>query len=256
MAAVGGDYSVEVSENARITASNDNAIFSLKATISGNSIVEAKENAIAIYIYGGAMSNGIVRVEDQAQVIAANNYAISVCNDIVYSNLYFSGGVIFAFGNKISDVIDASDFYNQGIILAWDKEAGNTNYQFHSTDDIFVSPESATAYWDIQGSKFGISYAKGENTGFIPLDVNVLSVKESGLPKIVVYPNPTNGQFTISCDKIIESIELYDPLGKKVFAETPKVNIVKINTELHQGLYIYRAILQDGATCFGKIVAE
>jgi len=74
--------------------------------------------------------------------------------------------------------------------------------------------------------------------------------------KLLIYPNPSNGQFTITCEKVIESIELYDVLGRKVFTDTPKAQSTQISTGLSKGLYMYRAMLQDNTTCSGKILVQ
>ena len=71
-----------------------------------------------------------------------------------------------------------------------------------------------------------------------------------------VYPNPSNGQFTVQSESVIELIEVYDILGKKVYTSTPKVQTAQINTQLPQGLYIYRAVLGDHSVCSGKIVVQ
>jgi len=80
-------------------------------------------------------------------------------------------------------------------------------------------------------------------------------IKKSG-NNVVVYPNPSNGDFTVASENVIESIELYDVLGKNVFSDTPKTQNLQINTHLPQGLYIYRAVLQDGSISSGKIVVQ
>ena len=87
---------------------------------------------------------------------------------------------------------------------------------------------------------------------------NTIGIKENTIykDKLLIYPNPSNGQFTATCEKVIESIELYDVLGKKVFADTPKAQTIRINTNLTKGLYIYRVLLQDNSTCSGKIVIQ
>jgi hypothetical protein len=71
--------------------------------------------------------------------------------------------------------------------------------------------------------------------------------------KLLIYPNPSKGQFTLMSETVIESIELYDMLGKKVFADTPKEQTMQINTRLPQGLYLYRVVLQDNSVSSGKI---
>jgi hypothetical protein len=87
---------------------------------------------------------------------------------------------------------------------------------------------------------------------------NSVDIKENTISnnKLLIYPNPSNGQFIITGEKIIESIELYDMMGKKVFADTPKTQTTQINLNLSQGLYIYRAVLQDQTTQSGKIVVQ
>jgi hypothetical protein len=76
---------------------------------------------------------------------------------------------------------------------------------------------------------------------------------KSKYDKIQIYPNPSNGQFVVSSDKIIEKIELFDVFGRKVFSDVPKTQTTQINTPLPEGLYIYRAMLQDKSICSGKI---
>ena len=219
----------EVSDNAIVSASNNYTIFSYgQVMVSGNSKIEAKKNAIPIYIFGEGNSFGELSVFGQAQVIAANNYAISY-NTGTFS-VRVTGGIAFAYGNNISDVINCTHFTGptgSGIVLAWHKEAGNTNYERFSTTDLFIYPESATAHWDIKGGKQGISYANGENTGFIPIEaVTVLSVYENEPQNIRVYPNPTSGVLNLVQERIengelrIENVEVFDVYGRKVYDES------------------------------------
>jgi hypothetical protein len=74
--------------------------------------------------------------------------------------------------------------------------------------------------------------------------------------KILVYPNPSNGQFTLSSEKAIEHIAVYDLLGKVMYESTPKTTSIQLNTHLPQGLYIYRAVLEDKSVCAGKVVVQ
>jgi hypothetical protein len=72
----------------------------------------------------------------------------------------------------------------------------------------------------------------------------------------LIYPNPSNGQFTVTGESVIETIELYDILGKKVFSDTPKMQTTQINVQLSKGLYIYRVTLEDHTTRCGKIAVQ
>ena len=74
--------------------------------------------------------------------------------------------------------------------------------------------------------------------------------------KFLLYPNPSNGQFMVKCEKVIERIEIFDMMGRKVFADTPNVQTKQMNTHLPQGFYMYRAILENNAVCSGKIIVQ
>ena len=89
-------------------------------------------------------------------------------------------------------------------------------------------------------------------------DEHITGIKENKTDKgkILVYPNPSNGQFTVACEKVIESIELYDILGKKVFVNTPKTQTTQVNIHLPNGLYIYRVLLNDNSTRSGKMIVQ
>jgi hypothetical protein len=242
---------VEINDNAKVTALNNYTILCDGVTVSGNSIIEAKENAIAIYSTSNQF--GSIDVMDKAQIIAAHNYAIS--NN---TRLSIEGGVAFAYGNDILDVLSKPNFtgpINEGIVLAWNIEASHTNYEMYSTDDIFKLPESATAYWDKKGSQCGISYANGENKGFIPLDVTVeLSVSESMLPDVSIYPNPTTGELRIAVSDeryAVSGTEIFDIYGRKQKAESRRQNgesrIVMDISELQIGVYFVRITTEHGA---------
>jgi len=215
--AIVSEGSVYVSGNAKVSAQNRYAISSnLNVTVSGNSIIEAKNNTIAIYCKWSD-----VEINDQAQVIAANNYAVSY-EDYHYPPV-LNGGLLFAYGKNISDVIDYPYFIEptfSGVVLAWDKAAGNLQYTKFSTKDIFKAPPTATAYWDEKNGKFGISYANNNNTGFIPIDAISLSVSEYSFSKPIVFPNPTTGVIYISSEQADEwtSIEIFDVYGRKLYS--------------------------------------
>jgi hypothetical protein len=124
------------------------------------------------------------------------------------------------------------------------------------TPIIYVNPSATTTYTFIatylecvsESNEITITIVE---EGIVPiLDLD----KNNG--NINLYPNPSNGQFTITSEKIIESFELYDVLGKKVFTNAPKAKTTQISTGLHNGLYIYRAVLQDNSVSSGKIIIQ
>jgi hypothetical protein len=196
---------VEISDNANISAINNNTIVGYQTVlVQNNAIVEAKNNTSAIYLYGeGGGLKGIVEIKDNAQVLAENKYAVT--HNVNDFTLKILGGSVFAYGKDLSDVINDPTFLGTdsiGLVLAWNKEAGNLTYEKSSSEDIFISTEDAVAYWDKKGNLHGIYYENGSNTGFIPIEG--VSVEEVGIAsttlsnQISVYPNPTTGQLRIT----------------------------------------------------------
>ena len=56
-----------------------------------------------------------------------------------------------------------------------------------------------------------------------------------------VYPNPTKEYWKLTAKEIINSIELYDAIGRKVLYLTPKSETSEINaTLLANGVYILK----------------
>jgi hypothetical protein len=253
--AVATSGAVVISENAQVIANDHAAVYDSRnlTLCDRGKIISTKNFAI-----GSSTGDMEIEIKDNSQVIANASCAIFLPYN--KRTVTVSGGLVFAHTNAISNVIGPTAFAGpsgNGIILAWDKAAGNTTYELNTATDISKLPKSATAFWDTIDTQHGISYANGENTGFIPLEVTVeLSVSESPLSNLSIYPNPSNGQFVVSCNKTIESFELYDAVGRKVFTETPKTESTQINIQLPQGLYIYRAVLQDHAVCSGKVVVQ
>jgi len=64
-----------------------------------------------------------------------------------------------------------------------------------------------------------IYYTFGENTGFIPLTVSVLSINERSLSNLNLYPNPTTGELKIDNGELtINNIEVFDIYGRKILS--------------------------------------
>ena len=69
----------------------------------------------------------------------------------------------------------------------------------------------------------------------------VLSVNTFITPSLKIFPNPTHGSFTISSQKVIDKIEIYDVLGQFVMVLEPKTKQTEIAaSELKSGIYFAR----------------
>ncbi|WP_304508017.1 S-layer homology domain-containing protein [Anaerotignum sp.] len=136
----------------------------------------------------------------------------AIYNNSASPNVTVSGGTVFAYGTDISDVIDfpeaTSGFAgatDDGVVIAWDKDKGITNYSSGSSDDLIVSPDTATVTWANQSGESGISYENGSVSGFLPIegitvqdapDANALKVKDD----IEQYNTEQNGNLTASVE--------------------------------------------------------
>jgi hypothetical protein len=124
---------------------------------------------------------------------------------------------------------------------------------------IHVNPTTTTVYKFTATSENNEECVSESNEITIIVSENgsITSILDiDGNTDIIFYPNPSNGQFTITSKKIIESIELYDVAGKKVLSSTPKAQTTQISVELSHGVYTYRAVLQDNSICTGKIIIQ
>ena len=82
-----------------------------------------------------------------------------------------------------------------------------------------------------------LQYHQGDDGCGNPyLGLNDMEINDKS---ITLYPNPTNESITISSDNIIKSIEIYNPLGKKVYQTkvNAKTKSIDINY-LSKGIYI------------------
>lgn len=177
---------------------------------------------------------------------------------IVYTNFCFSGDPVAGTGwTELTPNGSGSTPNNPG-----DRRAVMSAGPFAFTTGETITIDIALPFARDYGSKSALS-----SLALLKLrvpeiqkfyDEEIVGIKENKIStgKLRVYPNPSNGQFTITSEKIIETIELYDIMGKKVFASSPKEQTSQINTRLPQGFYIYRATLEDYSICSGKIVVQ
>ena len=83
------------------------------------------------------------------------------------------------------------------------------------------------------------------------------SIEENGLTSVLVYPNPSIGQFSFSNVAKESTIEIYDIFGKKIF-QTMVFNNMETNdiSERAKGIYFYRVIDKNNHVSQGKIILE
>ncbi|MCL2689492.1 MAG: hypothetical protein FWE57_06560 [Chitinispirillia bacterium] len=140
-----------------------------------------------------------------------NNNGSDVSNG---GTFIITGGVVAGRGSNINGVVSGSynlnagdaTSPNNGIIIAWDSEAGTTTYDAGTNTDLTTNPNEAsgaTAQWAFQNSKSGVSYsytsAGGANEGFIEIaGVTVIPDPNYTIDITWYTNNPTADIFTIT----------------------------------------------------------
>ena len=82
-------------------------------------------------------------------------------------------------------------------------------------------------------------------------------MNQQGISNFSTYPNPiTNGEFFInSANSIAKDVQIYDMLGKQVYAKNvianERVNVANLNT----GIYILK-VIEEGKTATRKLVIK
>ena len=97
----------------------------------------------------------------------------------------------------------------------------------------------------------------GESYYFDDVKLNInLSLQNFSNDKINIFPNPANDLITISSDKLIEAISLYNVLGQEVISSRPNNNNQTIDiASLNSGVYIVKTTIA-GVTSSSRIVKK
>lgn len=121
------------------------------------------------------------------------------------------------------------------------------------------STEGITTPESYQPDYIENSEANGETNIFIAkFQPGPLGVKNLAAPKVVVFPNPNRGNFTVkTAENNVKSITIYTILGQLVQKITPKGNTSEINIRnLETGLYFVTVTLESNNKETLKIVVE
>jgi uncharacterized repeat protein (TIGR01451 family) len=80
----------------------------------------------------------------------------------------------------------------------------------------------------------------------ISTPVNISSNPENN--NLLIYPNPTTGEFSIQIPKSkIRKVELYNILGKKVYEDILNTHHQTLNLTLSKGIYFLHCITDNGS---------
>lgn len=75
---------------------------------------------------------------------------------------------------------------------------------------------------------------------------------------MLLYPNPNTGTFSLSAEKSLESVEIYNLMGERVFAKYYEIPTKQINIEssLSSGIYLVMIKTEDGKYTAIKMIVE
>lgn len=107
----------------------------------------------------------------------------------------------------------------------------------------------------LRSSEVGVNFNSDENTNSGAEKVMVdLNTSEKAIGAIVVYPNPSNGEITISINGELKNahFEVYDLLGNKINSGLLDRGKTTINLKMEKGFFILR-ILNNGDIFIKKI---
>ncbi len=109
--------------------------------------------------------------------------------------------------------------------------------------DAFMSSEDL--YYQIEIEIYSNKSIRSNYVSTKLISIDDISVQESN--SITLYPNPTNNEVSISSESLINSIEIYNSLGQKVYTETinSKEKTIDISS-LPSGVYVLGAKTDDG----------
>ncbi|MBI3502198.1 MAG: T9SS type A sorting domain-containing protein [Bacteroidetes bacterium] len=88
------------------------------------------------------------------------------------------------------------------------------------------------------------------------LNLSNLGIQETSnsADDILIYPNPSEGKFTIYNSKLnVERIEIYNLLGEKIYSSTPNAKLQTINLSAASGIY-FLTIKTEQGTANKKII--
>ena len=165
-------------------------------------------------------------------------------NNLDVSSLSLSSGIL----NVVDAIVPVITLTGESTV---DIEVGSTytdagatatdNYDGDITSSIVIVNPVDT---DVVGQyvvTYNVSDANSNAAVEVARTVNVvssLSVDDITRLNLKVYPNPTKDYWKISSSLIIESIELYDIVGRKVFSANPQSEEYEINSScLPNGVY-------------------
>lgn len=134
-------------------------------------------------------------------------------------------------------------------LLAWNNLDPKDDFEMNRNNYIYTWQVNRNPFIDYPNLA---DYIFGSNVGQ-PWSASLSNVDFNDL-NIVIYPNPSRGEITISGIETEYSVEVYNSLGSKIF-ESKFDGINKIQTNWSSGVY-FAKITSNSKTVIKKIIVE
>lgn len=136
----------------------------------------------------------------------------------------------------------------EGGIAYWD---GNQWEDFHVSDGL-VGPNVRGLAIDSEDNVWVATSTGVSKISSIPSSLNSIII-----PSVEVFPNPSSGIITVSCDENLKNIEVYNVLGSLMHSEkTYSLNEVELNLfHLSSGIY-HLVLTSENLVLNQKIIIE
>lgn len=214
----------------------------LDIIISGLSLVNGlQEPSTTLYINNG-MGEYTASTQSFINVGRGNVVFEDIDNDqdldIFISGVDEDDAIIYSF--YLNDGLGVYvPFVDSNILAVREGSLDFADVNGDGTQDIAITGKSSE---DIESSRL---YINQEMLGVTGVESNALSV----------YPNPSNGRFTINIDKPVGQIEIFDISGKLMLRDN-EVNDKFLDVNLASGIYLIKAMTIDGEQYASKIIIE
>lgn len=170
-------------------------------------------------------------------------------NSLVGSELTFIGGVVSNTLDPAYDVVAFIRVFNVDFSVLKEETTALVAGQNFSITYTNVEAEDTTVQYGFAVSGINANPAdEGALGSAIVSAPLVAGVNDNDLLNITVYPNPSNNNWNISTpNDVIDTIELYDVMGKRVSTVTVDSNTTSVNNEtLAKGLYLAKISTNTG----------
>lgn len=214
----------------------------LDIIISGLSLVNGlQEPTTTLYLNNG-MGEYTASTQSFINVGRGNVVFEDIDNDqdldIFISGVDEDDAIIYSF--YLNDGLGIyAPFVDSNILAVREGSLDFADVNGDGTQDIAITGKSSE---DIESSRL---YINQEMLGVTNVESSALSV----------YPNPSNGRFTINIDKPVGQIEIFDISGKLMLRDN-EVNDKFLDVNLASGIYLIKAMTIDGEQYASKIIIE